>query len=160
MKGHIQNQGCPLGDADGDGILDEVDKCPNTRGSIAKAGCPSATDEEREILELAIKNLYFDLDKDRIRPEAYPYLDRLAEVLVKRPELKIAMRGHADERGNEEYNLDLSKRRAEAALFYLMNRGVNRSQMGTEYFGERLPIGRTKESYQLDRRVEMEFIWD
>lgn len=160
MKGHIQNQGCPIGDADGDGILDEVDKCPNTAGSTEKGGCPGATQEEREILELAIRNLYFDLDKDRIRSEAYPYLDRLAEVMVKRPELTIAMRGHADERGSDEYNLDLSRRRVEAALFYLMNRGVNRSQMKTEYYGERVPIAKGKEDYQLDRRVEMQFIWE
>lgn len=160
LKGHIQNQGCPLGDTDGDGILDEVDKCPNTPGSIGREGCPTASKEEREILELVIKNLYFDLDKDRIRPEAYPYLDRLAEVMVKRPELKVAMRGHADERGSEEYNLDLSKRRAEAAMFYLMNRGVNRNQMETEYYGERVPVSTSKRNYQLDRRVEMQFIWD
>lgn len=161
LKGHIQNQGCPLGDSDGDGILDEVDNCPNTPGTDAKGGCPTASKEERDILELAIKNLYFDLDKDKIRTEAYPYLDRLAELLVRRPELKIAMRGHADERGSQEYNLDLSKRRVEAALFYLMNRGVNRSQLKTEYYGERVPAApNSPETYQLNRRVEMQFTWD
>ena len=161
VKGHIQNQGCPLGDMDGDGVMDEFDKCPNTPGTPAREGCPTASPEEREILDLVIKNLYFDLDKDKIRPEAYPYLDRLAELMVKRPDLKIAMRGHADERGSDEYNLDLSKRRAEAAMFYLMNRGVSRSQMITEYYGERVPAApNTKETYQLNRRVEMQFMWN
>jgi len=161
VRGHIQNQGCPLGDSDGDGILDEDDKCPNTAGGIGRGGCPNATPEEMEILELVIKNLYFDTDKDKIRQGAYPYLDRLAELLVRRPELKVGMRGHTDERGSDEYNLDLSKRRVEAALFYLMNRGVSRSQLLTEYYGERIPAAPNQpETYQLNRRVEMQFVWD
>lgn len=160
--GPLRLEGCPesKADADGDGIPDKYDNCPNSRGT-GPNGCPVATAEEKAILDLAIHNLYFDTDKDKIKSRSFQYLDKLAEVMVTHPDWRIRMTGHTDNRGSDEYNLDLSKRRVEAAMFYLINRGMGRQQLITEYYGERKPIASnaSENTMQLNRRVEMEFVF-
>ena len=159
--GSMMNEGCPDADSDGDGVLDSADKCPTIAGRADNGGCPRATASEREIMELAIRWLYFDYDKANLQREAYQYLDSLAEILINKPEYRVKMRGFADERGSQKYNLDLSKRRVEAVYFYLLNRGVSASQLEKEYYGEKYPNDErnTEEGYQLNRRVELEFVW-
>ncbi|RMF25844.1 MAG: type IX secretion system membrane protein PorP/SprF [Bacteroidetes bacterium] len=162
IPGPLQNMGCPMTDQDNDGVPDEKDQCPTTPGPVALDGCPAITAAERESLRLAIQNLFFDTDSDRIRPEGYQSLDRLAQTLLQRPEMKIRIRGHADQRGDELYNLELSKRRAEAVMYYLLNRGVKREQLVVEYYGESQPLDPrpSEASLQLNRRVEMEFFFN
>ena len=162
VSGTIVNGGCPGDDSDGDGIKDEDDKCPLTFGVPEQQGCPEVTAGEREILDLVLRNLYYNTDSDQIRGEAIPYLDKLAELMVKRPVWKIKMTGHTDSDASNAYNVDLSKRRVEGVLFYLMNRGVKRSQLVTEYYGEEQPAlpNTTEETMKWNRRVEMEFVWN
>lgn len=161
--GPLRLEGCPESkvDADGDGIPDKYDNCPNSKGN-GPNGCPVATAEEKAILDLAIQNLYFDTDKDKIKPHSFQYLDKLAEVMVLHPDWRIQMTGHADDRGSDEYNLDLSKRRVESAMFYLINRGMKRSQLITEYYGERKPAAAnvSESTRRLNRRVEMAFVFN
>lgn len=161
--GPLRLEGCPesKADADGDGIPDKYDNCPNSRGN-GPNGCPVATAEEKAILDLAIRNLYFDTDKDKIKNRSFQYLDKLAEVMVLHPDWRIRMTGHTDDRGSDEYNLDLSKRRVEAAMFYLINRGMGRQQLITEYYGERQPAASnvSESTMKLNRRVEMEFVFN
>ena len=159
--GSMLLEGCPDSDSDGDGVLDSADKCPTIAGRADNNGCPRASADERRIMELAIRWLYFEYDKANLQREAYQYLDQLAEILVNKPEYRVKMRGFADERGSKSYNLDLSKRRVEAVYFYLLNRGVPASQLVKEYYGEDYPNDerRNEEGFQLNRRVELEFIW-
>lgn len=161
IPGVMSNEGCPpvavaVSDRDGDGVPDSIDKCPDLKGR-GQDGCPRISDEERLILDLAIQNIYFDTNKDEIKRHSFPYLDRLATLMIGRRELKVRISGHADERGERNYNLDLSKRRAESVMFYLLNRGVKRSQLSVEYFGEEMPASRELDE---NRRVEMDFVWD
>lgn len=165
--GELIYEGCPHAiaatqDRDGDGIMDAIDKCPDLAGVQANEGCPPIDPADQRILDLAIQNVYFDTDKDVIRREGFPYLDRLAELMVTKRELKVRMSGHADDRGSNEYNLDLSRRRSQSVMFYLLNRGVRRSQLTAEYYGEELPVAAniSEETRQRNRRVEMEFVWD
>jgi len=162
VPGHIKNQGCPLDDSDGDGVRDKDDECPETAGVAERNGCPKVTDEEREILDLALRNLYYDVDKYEIREEALPFLDKLAELMLKHPDWKLRLTGHTDDRADDLYNIELSKKRVEGVLFYLMNRGVPRRQLVTEYYGEAVPaVPNVDEKHrQLNRRVELKFIWD
>lgn len=159
--GTFAGKGCPSLDSDNDGVADADDPCPETPG-INGAGCPQISREHREILNLAIRNLYFDFDKDEIQPEAYQYLDGLAELLIAHPIYNVNMKGYADERGSKAYNVDLSKRRVESAFFYLTNRGVPKDQLSLDYYGEDLPenFRPTEAGYQLNRRVEMSFFFD
>ena len=161
VPGTFAGRGCPDKDSDGDGIVDNLDLCPETPGYDGK-GCPKISLAQREILNLAIKNLYFDYDKDEIRTGAYEYLDNLAELLIQHPQFKVNLKGYADERGSRAYNLDLSKRRVESAFFYLTNRGVPKDQLALEYYGESLPddMRPTEAGFQLNRRVEMSFFFD
>jgi type IX secretion system PorP/SprF family membrane protein len=162
LPGPIARDGCPDKDKDGDGIVDVLDKCPSTPGLPENNGCPVATSAEKAILDLAIQNLYFDTGKDKIKQESYRFLDKLADLLTERPSLVVKISGHADNRGTDEFNLQLSKRRAEAVLFYLTNRGVPASQLLVAYYGESHPAAsNTSENTRyLNRRVEMEFVWD
>ena len=159
--GSMMNEGCPDLDSDGDGVMDSMDDCPTVAGFSDNRGCPRATRQERALLELAIRWLYFDYDQADLQPEAYQYLDQLAEVLVNKPHYRVKLRGFADERGTEQYNLNLSKRRVEAVYFYLINRGVSASQLTKDYFGEKFPNDNrnNEEGYQRNRRVELEFVW-
>lgn len=160
--GPLANYGCPDGDADGDGIPDSEDRCPNTKGIPGGDGCPVASASEKETLELAIQNLYFDTDKSDIWKSSYPFLDHLSELMVKRKDWKLKIAGHTDSRASEEHNLALSKRRAEAVMFYLMNRGLKREQLVVEYYGENAPTATnaSQSGMQLNRRVEMSFVFD
>ena len=157
IAGSINNFGCPENDADRDGVLDFEDKCPNTPGNRSNSGCPVVKAADKEILDLAIRNLYFDTDKYQIKAEAYPYLNSLGELLIKNRDWKISLKGHADDRGSEAYNFELSKNRAESVLFYLLNRGVKRNQLHVEYYGENVPSipNFNDQARRLNRRVEM-----
>jgi type IX secretion system PorP/SprF family membrane protein len=161
--GPVSKYGCPSNgaDADGDGIPDDEDKCPNTNGGEGtKTGCPIPTLEEDEALGLAIENLYFDTDKWNLRPDAKPFLDRLAKVLSKKRDWKVRVSGHADLRGSNDHNLTLSKNRAESAMYYLMARGVRREQLVVEYLGEVNDGANDRSKLQNNRRVSLRWIFD
>lgn len=161
VAGAIRTGGCPDNDTDGDGILDSDDDCPNTAGLQSKGGCPEVTKAEEVTLDLAIRNLYFDTNKWDIWQSSERYLDRLAEVMIEHPDWQLSLVGHTDARASEEYNLELSKRRAESVKSYLVARGVQPRQLLTDYYGEAKPAAtNTSESgMQLNRRVEMTFVF-
>jgi type IX secretion system PorP/SprF family membrane protein len=162
--GPVDKFGCPMGkgDGDGDGVLDDDDQCPNTPGLSDNSGCPKPTKDERESLNLAIENLYFDTDKWNIKPSAKPHMDKLSKVLANHRDWKIRVSGHADARGNTEHNLMLSKNRAESAMYYLIARGVKREQIVVEYYGSNVPVGdnKTKPGLDVNRRTELEFVFN
>lgn len=167
IAGAISNEGCPKTletgqDRDRDGILDADDRCPDIPGIRAKDGCPGVDPADQRILDLAIQNVYFDTNSDEIRPEGFPYLNRLAQLMIEKRDLKIRLSGHADARGTSAYNLDLSKRRAQSVMFYLLNHGLRRTQLTIEYYGEEAPAApnETESTRRVNRRVEMEFVWE
>jgi type IX secretion system PorP/SprF family membrane protein len=162
VPGTIKGMGCPEEDSDQDGVVDAIDKCPNTPGSIERDGCPTVADNALKAIGLAGRNLYFANNEAKIWREGYPYLDNLAEILILEPNWKIKIIGHADKIGSSYYNIQLSKRRAEAVMNYLLNRGVNESQMIVEYYGDKKPFSSnyTREGRQLNRRVELEFYFN
>lgn len=86
-----------------------------------------------------LRTVYFDFDRDELRPDAQQTLTGNAQFLKSHPELLVTIEGHADERGTNEYNLALGDRRASAARGYLGNLGVARDQVGTVSYGEERP---------------------
>ena len=156
------HKGCPFQDADGDLVADEFDKCPKTPGVAANDGCPQVTVAEKAILDLAIRNLYFDTNKSTIKPESFRFLDKLAELLEAQTHYKIKIEGHADSRGTDVHNLELSKERAFAVQTYLEERGVSANQLTLEYYGETKPMASNvkEDTRRFNRRVEMSFVWD
>ncbi|HMP29675.1 MAG TPA: OmpA family protein, partial [Saprospiraceae bacterium] len=86
--------------------------------------------------EIVLNNIYYDLDQSFIRNDAKPTLDSLATILQLNPTIQIELGSHTDCRGDEEYNLSLSQRRAQAAVDYLMTRGIDSSRLSARGYGE------------------------
>jgi outer membrane protein OmpA-like peptidoglycan-associated protein len=103
-----------------------------------------------------INNIFFDFGKYNLRPESFPELNRIVEFLTNNPSIEIEIAGHTDNVGSDSDNLILSGQRAKAVLEYLSTKGVNKSRLKSNGFGETKAIGSndTEEGKQLNRRVE------
>jgi outer membrane protein OmpA-like peptidoglycan-associated protein len=97
---------------------------------------------DRIILEKAIlvENIYYGFDSANIRSDAAIELDKLARFLQDNPEIKIELGSHTDNFGNDEYNLDLSQRRAESAVNYIVSKGVDNNRIRARGYGETRPM--------------------
>ncbi len=102
------------------------------------------------------KNIYFDTDKYKLRPESITELNKISQVLTVNAGLNISIEGHCDSRNTDEYNMVLGQNRADAAKNYLKKRGVADSRMTTVSYGERRPAAPndSPENMQLNRRDE------
>ena len=162
LKGPAANKGCPYKDTDGDGLLDKDDDCPNTAGPIENKGCPIIEVEIVEVLRTAFDNLEFESGKDIILEVSKVALDELADVLIKKATWKLEISGHTDNIGGKNFNLVLSKKRAEALKNYLIFKGVDTNRLITFYFGETQPLidNTTLEGRKKNRRVEMKITFD
>jgi outer membrane protein OmpA-like peptidoglycan-associated protein len=160
--GFEDEDGCPDPDNDKDGILDVDDKCPNEpetfNGYKDEDGCPDKNPititKDRVLI---MEKIYFETNKDIIKPISYPILNTVATTLNAHKELKkIEIQGHTDERGSNSYNLDLSQRRANAVRNYLINRGVDADRLTARGYGEDRPLCRqsTVECWSKNRRSE------
>ncbi|MGB7785711.1 MAG: OmpA family protein [Salinimicrobium sp.] len=108
-----------------------------------------------------VGNIYFDFDKATIKAESEPTLNRVVEIMKNYPMLKIEIGSHADARGSNKYNMDLSQRRAESTLEYLVNHGISRDRLVPKGYGEEVPLNDctrpnmcTEEQYAKNRRSE------
>ena len=160
LAGPKANKGCPYKDSDNDGLLDKDDDCPNTPGPKTNKGCPVIEQAVIEVLKTAFDNLEFESAKDVIFESSKPSLNELAEVLKKKTTWKLEITGHTDNVGDDNINLVLSKKRAEALKAYLMSQGVEEARLLTLFYGETKPIAPndTPEGRQKNRRVEMKII--
>lgn len=91
-----------------------------------------------EIIEnkINIENIYFDLDKSRIRPDAAIELDKLVQIMKDNPELIIEAGSHTDSRQTDNYNKRLSSRRAKSTRRYIISKGIDRKRITTKGYGE------------------------
>jgi outer membrane protein OmpA-like peptidoglycan-associated protein len=107
-------------------------------------------------LQDVFENLVFETNKDIIKPESNSYLDKLVEVLLAEPKWKLQIVGHTDNVGKDAFNLDLSKRRANAVKIYLISKSVPEASITTDGKGETTPIATndTEEGRAKNRRVE------
>jgi len=105
--------------------------------------------------------IHFELNQAIIKPESYALLTMIARTLIEHPEvLKVRIEGHADERGSEEFNLDLSQRRAEAVRSFLVRTGVSPERLVATGVGESRPLEEesSEEAWAVNRRVEFHII--
>jgi len=146
----VDATGCPL-DSDGDGVIDCEDKCPTEPGTKENNGCPDWANIE-------IPTVYFDLDKDILKPAAIAELDKLVQTLSASKEFNIVIAGHACDLGTNNHNMDLSERRAQSVVKYLLSKGINNAYVGSKGYGEDRPaVPNTSESNRMkNRRVEFE----
>lgn len=104
-----------------------------------------------------LKVLYFDFDRSEVRTEYRDALAQLAQLLASNSRLRLALEGHADERGSREYNIGLGERRAQSVRRVLLLSGTGEEQVSTVSYGEERPAvsGHDEEAWQLNRRVEI-----
>lgn len=115
------------------------------------------------ILEKAIvlDNIYYDLDKADIRPDAAVELDKLVKILQDNPSIRIELSSHTDSRSSDAYNLDLSQRRAQSAVDYIVSKGISAERLVAKGYGESQLIiqdAKTEEEHQTNRRTEFKVI--
>jgi peptidoglycan-associated lipoprotein len=93
-------------------------------------------------LSFVLENIYYDIDEDRIRPDAAKELDKLVQLLVDNPDIKIELSSHTDSIATVDYNQDLSQRRAQSAVNYMIQKGIGPDRMVAKGYGELKPIAR------------------
>jgi outer membrane protein OmpA-like peptidoglycan-associated protein len=150
----------PPRDSDGDGVYDDLDRCPDTpRGTVVDAyGCP----ERKTMFEpgkktLVLEGVNFALDSAELTPESYQTLDRVVGELTEWPEVRVEIGGHTDWTGEDAYNMDLSQRRTESVKAYLASKGIAESRLEAKGYGESQPIADngTEAGRAKNRRVEL-----
>lgn len=100
--------------------------------------------------------IHFDFDSFKIRKDAKPVLDEIAEFMVKYANANLKIEGHTCSIGPENYNMRLSIKRAESAKKYLVKKGIPEERISTEGFGETRPVddNKTRKGRQNNRRAE------
>ncbi len=109
---------------------------------------------------ITLNNIFFDFDRSTLRPESFPELNRLTTMMADRPSLEVEVSGHADATGTAEYNMGLSRRRAQSVVNYLVKQGTQEERIKVSYFGESKPVAAnaTLEGRRKNRRVEFSII--
>jgi outer membrane protein OmpA-like peptidoglycan-associated protein len=108
-------------------------------------------------LVLTLGDVLFETGKADLKAGAVAELDELAKFLAKYPDRTVAIEGHTDSVGSDDFNVGLSQRRAESVRSYLMRQGVDRSRVTTQGMGESVPVASndTAGGRQQNRRVEI-----
>ncbi len=114
---------------------------------------------------IPIKNINYDYNKSDIRPDAATELDKVVSLMQKYPNLVVELESHTDARGSASYNLNLSTKRANSALEYLISKGIPRSRATSRGFGETSLLNDcqdksscTDDEHELNRRTQVKVI--
>jgi len=146
-------------DTDGDGVADQFDKCPGTPAGTAVdgSGCPLPKMQVDSVAGTATgyEPIQFEFNSSVLKTESYPILDALSSRL-RENNSKVTLKGYASSEGTAAYNMKLSKDRSNSVKTYLVNSGVNASQVAARGYGEANPIASndTEEGRIQNRRVE------
>ncbi|GEP51333.1 cell envelope biogenesis protein OmpA [Flavobacterium noncentrifugens] len=112
-------------------------------------------------VQIVLENIYFDLNKWDIKPEAASVLNVLLDLLKKYPEMEVELGAHTDSRASNMYNMILSNKRAAATLDYLVKNGIQRKRLQSKGYGEEMPLIKcgdakpcTEQEHSINRRCE------
>jgi OmpA-OmpF porin, OOP family len=169
----VDASGCPL-DSDGDGVPDYLDKCPNTPKGVQvdSDGCPIKKEvkiikdtvvitKPAEIKSVVLSgDANFEFNKSKLLPNAFAVLDSLVGTMKTQPDYRWEIGGYTDGVGSAEYNVKLSKRRAQAVVDYLVRKGVKKHSLTIVGYGKDNPIATndTPEGRSMNRRVEIKVL--
>jgi len=112
-----------------------------------------------------LKNIHYDLDKYFIREDAKAELNKMVQFMKDNPNVKVELASHTDSRASDEYNKTLSQNRANAAVDYLVSKGITRSRLKPIGYGETKLLNKcsndidcSESQHQINRRTEMKVI--
>jgi len=136
--------GCPASDRDHDTVIDIVDHCPDDFGAPSsdplRNGCPGRVrvqDGQIVILD----PVFFATNRDVIQPRSFPVLAAVADALHASPRIRrVVIEGHTDDRNTDEFNLDLSQRRANNVMSWLVQHGIEAERLIAQGFGEAIQL--------------------
>ncbi|HTG01387.1 MAG TPA: OmpA family protein [Nitrospirota bacterium] len=159
----VDKDGCPV-DSDGDGVPDYLDRCPDTpKGAkVDKDGCPivaKTVEKAPEKVSIALQ-IEFDTSKAVIKPQYDVQIKKVADFMKTYPETSAVIEGHTDNVGKEEYNQQLSLKRAESVKAYLVEKfGIAPGRLSAKGFGSSQPVASnaTAEGRAKNRRINAVF---
>lgn len=112
-----------------------------------------------------VKDIYYDYNKFAIRKDAAKVLDKLVDLLKEFPEMEIELSSHTDSRGRDSYNQKLSQQRADSAVKYLIQKGIQASRLRAAGYGESLlknncedGVNCSEDEHQINRRTEIKIL--
>ncbi|MEK6606365.1 MAG: OmpA family protein [Myxococcota bacterium] len=155
-------EGCPDPDNDKDRIVDLLDKCPNEpevyNGLEDEDGCP---DKGRVLVRKGrieiLDKIFFETNKAIIKPMSFPLLDAIAATLKGNPQiLQVEIQGHADERAEDQHNIELTQARAESVREHVVGKGIDPKRLTATGYGETKPVcgEHNEDCWSKNRRVE------
>ncbi|WP_298732396.1 OmpA family protein [uncultured Chitinophaga sp.] len=115
-----------------------------------------------------LENVYYDFNVATLKPESYPALDELADMLIRHPEIKIELSAHTDSKGPDKFNQRLSEARARSVVEYLVSKGIDPARLQSKGYGASQPIAPNQhedgtdnpEGRQQNRRTEFKVLKD
>jgi outer membrane protein OmpA-like peptidoglycan-associated protein len=109
---------------------------------------------------IILQNIYFEFDKYVLLKESFALLDKVVDYLNRKRDVKIQVSGHTDNIGSDPYNDDLSSKRANSVIEYLITKGIAGERLQVVGYGSRMPIdsNNTEDGRQRNRRIEMKII--
>ena len=114
---------------------------------------------------IRLANIYYDYDDDKILPAAEPDLQYIRGIMEDYPEMVVELGSHTDARGRDAYNEDLSQRRAQSAVDYLVEQGIDRERLRAKGYGENVILNEctngvkcSDEAHRFNRRTEFKIV--
>lgn len=139
VKGVQRYFGCPVPDSDKDGVNDESDRCPKEPGKIENNGCPVI---ETPVLvpDTTHYIIYFEPNKSNLKSEAFNILQNIVRELKANPKLVVSIKGYTDNVGSDAANLKLSTERANVAAGYITSYYISKNRVYVTAFGKQNPV--------------------
>ena len=179
----VDRSGCPL-DSDGDGVLDAEDRCADSApgAQVNAFGCAVDSDDDGDGIanqsdacpgtakgtavdlrgcelkeDIRLDNVQFRTGTAELSGQSRGILDNIARVLIENKHLKFEVGGHTDDRGDYQFNVNLSKQRAESVRNYLIEKGVAADRLSARGYGPDMPLvnNDTAQGRSQNRRVEL-----
>ena len=142
--GFEDEDGCPDPDNDKDGVPDEQDKCPNEpetkNGYQDDDGCPDEVPVAVKKFTGVVKGINFRRNSADIKASSFPLLKEAVKVFREYPDLRVEISGHTSTEGKRDFNMKLSRKRAESVKGFLVSAGIDEKRIGTVGYGPDRPI--------------------
>ena len=150
--------GAALGGLTGAGVGKMMDNQEQEMRQALASSEAASVRREGDMLAVTFKSdMTFDFNSAKVMPGLYTEIDRVSSVMQRYPQTLIRVEGHTDSIGTETYNMDLSRKRAQAVSDLLVQRSISSQRVNIMAFGESNPIAsnNTETGRQMNRRVEI-----